>query len=484
MSNPASIHRPPALNQKKSEFSMIAPASMQQTSKEVVVPHQEDGSYYGSRRNSEVLYDNEKAASSSSIEEEQIEHVPEGTASPGKALFMLLKAFVGTGVIFLPGSFVSGGLVFSICLMVFIASICLVAFQILVKAQQAVGGSYGDVAKALYGNWLRYLIQFFLCLSQMGFVASYLIFISENIGLAADTLSNCASALEPKYYIWIVLVAIIPITWVRKIAKLSYLAIIADTFILFGLICVVYYTSSEIKHNGGAGPGIKLINPSDFALMIGTAVFSFEGIGMVVPIVEGMKEPQKFSRVLNLGMIICTVIFIFIGTIGYVAYGENTQASVVANMPREPLSVTVQILYSVAMILTSPFMLYPPLTIIERGIFGTHKSGRVSLRYKWLKNLTRSIIPIVCAAVSFGVGSGGLDKFVALVGSIACMPLCFIFPGMFHYKVAKSKKAKFFDIILVIWGWGIMIYTMYVNINSWVHPSSGTAATAKQCIPL
>jgi len=106
MSNPASSHRPPAVNQK-SEFSMIAPASMQQTSKEVVVPHQEDGSYYGSRRNSQVLYDNEKATSSSSIEEVQIEHVPEGTASPGKALFMLLKAFVGTGVIFLPGSYVN-----------------------------------------------------------------------------------------------------------------------------------------------------------------------------------------------------------------------------------------------------------------------------------------------------------------------------------------------------------------------------------------
>lgn len=39
-----------------------------------------------------------------SVCEEQVEHVPEGTASPGKALFMLLKAFIGTGVIFLPGS--------------------------------------------------------------------------------------------------------------------------------------------------------------------------------------------------------------------------------------------------------------------------------------------------------------------------------------------------------------------------------------------
>lgn len=39
-----------------------------------------------------------------SLHEVQIEHVPEGTAGPGKALFMLLKAFVGTGVIFLPAS--------------------------------------------------------------------------------------------------------------------------------------------------------------------------------------------------------------------------------------------------------------------------------------------------------------------------------------------------------------------------------------------
>lgn len=33
-----------------------------------------------------------------------IQHAPEGTASVGKALFMLLKAFIGTGVIFLPAS--------------------------------------------------------------------------------------------------------------------------------------------------------------------------------------------------------------------------------------------------------------------------------------------------------------------------------------------------------------------------------------------
>lgn len=83
---------------KHSEFSVIAPASIHNNNKyETTIPHQEDR-YYNDGR------DAEKTASVSSISEEQIEHVPEGTASPGKALFMLLKAFVGTGVIFLPGS--------------------------------------------------------------------------------------------------------------------------------------------------------------------------------------------------------------------------------------------------------------------------------------------------------------------------------------------------------------------------------------------
>jgi amino acid permease len=153
-------------------------------------------------------------------------------------------------------------------------------------------------------------------------------------------------------------------------------------------------------------------------------------------------------------------------------------------MPKVPLSVTVQLLYSIAMILTSPFMLYPPLTIIERGVFGTNRSGRLSLRIKWLKNLTRSLIPIVCAAISFGVGSDGLDKFVALVGSIACMPLCFIFPGMFHYKVTTKKSAKILDVILALWGVGITTYTLYVNINSWIHPSSSGSAAVTACVPL
>lgn len=400
-----------------------------------------------------------------SLTEVQIEHVPEGTASPGKALFMLLKAFVGTGVIFLPKAFANGGLALSIVLMVVVASICAFSFQRLVAAQRSVGGSYGHVAESLINRWAKYCIQFFLCLSQMGFVASYMIFISENIGLVINALSNCNAPFESKYFIWIFLVIIIPLCWVRKIGRLGYCAVVADMFILFGLICVLYYSANQI-HQHGPGPNITYVNSETFALTIGTCVFSFEGIGMVVPIIEGMKEPEKFQRVLHYNMIICTLIFTLIGTIGYVAFGDQIHPSIVANLPREPLSITVQLLYAIAMIFTSPFMLYPALTIIEQSIYKPHHRGQISLKWKMLKNCSRSMVAIVCAAVSFGVGADGLDKFVALVGSLAASPLCFIFPAVLHFKIAKSKIHKGLDVILLLWGVAIMIYTgkLYTKI--------------------
>ncbi|KAI9312428.1 transmembrane amino acid transporter protein-domain-containing protein [Dichotomocladium elegans] len=413
------------------------------------------------------------------------EHKSEDTATPAKALLMLLKAFVGTGVTFLPGSFASGGLIFSICLMVFIAAICLVAFQILIIAQRQVGGSYGDLGRSLYGPWLEYLILFFLCISQMGFVASYLIFISQNIGLAVGHIANCGSPIESKYFIWMVLSIIIPLTWVRKIARLSWCAIIADVFILFGLLSILYFSTSQIMQSG-PGPDIQLINTKDFALMIGTAVFSFEGIGMVIPIVEGMEHPEKFPLVMNIGMCIVAAIFILIGAIGYLAFGANTFASIVANLPRVPLSTAVQILYSCAMVLTCPFMLYPALSIVEDGLFSDHglfghQRGRKSLKWKWAKNLCRSTVAAVCAIVSFAVGPAGLDKFVALVGSVACMPLCFIFPGMFHYKVTNSKWKRGGDVIMIAWGFAIMVYTICINVHTWINPSSSSRPTPVEC---
>ncbi|RCI04934.1 neutral amino acid transporter [Rhizopus stolonifer] len=275
-----------------------------------------------------------------------------GKTSVKKALFIFLKAFIGSGVLFLPKAFENGGLALSCVLMILIAGISLFAILQLVKTQEVVGGSYGEVGGLLYGNYVRYTVLVFLVLSQMGFVCSYFIFISGNLVNIVNVLAKCNVQIDQKYYIWMVSLPVMPMILIRKISKLSWAAIIADVFILFGLISCLYFTSYELHYNG-IGPDVKAVNPANFALMIGTATFSFEGIGLVLPIADAMKDPRRFPFVVTIGMTIVCSVYILIGTMSYLAYGSHIQAAVVYNLPAQNgLTLSVQCLYSLAIILT------------------------------------------------------------------------------------------------------------------------------------
>lgn len=249
-------------------------------------------------------------------------------------------------------SFENGGLALSIVLMIVISVICCIAFLNLVKTQRIVGGSYGDMGGILYGQFLRFTVLIFIVVSQIGFVCSYFIFIAGNLSNVSDILSQCTSAIPDTHYIWFPLIIIIPFALVRHIAKLSFAAILADLCILFGIICIIYFTAAELK-NVGVGPNISMVNPNSFGLMIGTATFSFEGIGLVIPIVESMEKPEKFPLVMIVGMITVTIALVLVGTLSYLAYGSNIQAAVIYNFPSDnKLTISVQLLYALAICLT------------------------------------------------------------------------------------------------------------------------------------
>ena len=79
---------------------------------------------------------------------------------------------------------------------------------------------------------------------------------------------------------------------IRNLAKLSGTALVADAFILIGcerfignlrreLMVVVYIVVNEttvLSKHGLAD--VQWFNPDSFPLLIGTAVFAFEGIGL------------------------------------------------------------------------------------------------------------------------------------------------------------------------------------------------------------
>lgn len=91
----------------------------------------------------------------------------EHKANVTKTVFLLFKAFIGSGILFLPKAFSNGGLVFSIITMWAMGGISLYCFLLLLDCKKYLTGSYGDMGGQLYGSWMRSIVLFSIAISQV-----------------------------------------------------------------------------------------------------------------------------------------------------------------------------------------------------------------------------------------------------------------------------------------------------------------------------
>lgn len=400
-----------------------------------------------------------------------------GNGSPTGAAMLLLKSFVGTGVLFLPRAFLNGGMVFSNLVLLGVAGLSYTCFVLLVSTRLVVEHSFGDMGFHLYGNWMRNMINFSLVISQIGFSSAYIVFVSENLQAFVLAVSNCRTFIDIKFMILMQMAIFLPLSLYRNINNIQKLALVADLFILLGLVYLYYYDLFTIVDQGGVSD-IIAFNPRDWTLFIGTAIFTFEGIGLIIPIQTGMKDPKKFPKVLGGVMVIITIVFLSAGALSYAAFGSKTKTVVLLNLPQDNKFVNgVQFIYSLAILLSTPLQIYPAIEITSQQLFS--RTGKYNPYVKWKKNFFRFFMVMVCAMLAWA-GAGDLDKFVSLVGSFACIPLVFIYPPMLHYRaVARTSYARSLDVLLCIVGLVGMGYTTTLTINSWVN--GGAPKTPGYC---
>jgi len=147
-----------------------------------------------------------------------------------------------------------------------------------------------------------------------------------------------------------------------------------------------------------------------------------------------MREPHKFPRALTgvmlflLGKFVltlnlktatdtCQVLFGGAGTLSYLTFGSDIDTVVLNNLDSSsPLTLSVQLLYALAILLSAPLQLFPAVRIMENGLFT--RSGKMNWNVKWQKNVFRFFVVMGCTVISWA-GAKDLDKFVAFVGSFA-----------------------------------------------------------------
>lgn len=391
---------------------------------------------------------------------------PKPRTSNLKTYFLVFKALVGSGILFLPKAFANGGMLFSIIALNVFGLVTFICYILLVNLKNYFKlASFGELGFQTYGNGLKILILISILISQIGFVSTYILFTTTN-------LSNLFNWDQLKIVI-VQCFLLIPLVLIRKIGKLSFISLVSSVCILVGLVIIFYYTIYDLAVDG-IGEGIIQFNPNSWSMLVGVAVTSFEGIGLILPIEAAMDDPKQFPRILAISMLMITALFTTVGVLGYLTFGENVETIILLNLPYSNISIKIiLILYSLAVFLTAPLQLFPAIKILENVIFNSsmffkngklYNSGKFDNKIKWFKNIYRILFVLVISVVAY-LNFGNIDKFVSFNGCFACIPLVYIYPPLIHLKTlgnsTRDKIIKFLDYLLAIIGVIIVIYSTY-----------------------
>lgn len=430
----------------------------------------------------ELLLVHERRAPVGSLPRKKRKNAPKGTAGQLKTFFLLFKALVGSGVLFLPGAFCHGGLLFSTIAMATFGFLTYVCYVVLIMSKRILGKlSFGELGYLTHGKPLKYLIMVSIIISQVGFVAMYILFTAEN--MASFMEGMFALRVSKANIVILQCILLIPLVLIRDLSKLGFTSFISSTFILIGLMIIFWFSGVELLDHG-IGPDIVQFNPKTWSMLVGVAVTAFEGIGLILPIESSMANPEKFPFVLSLSMAAITALFVSVGVIGYSAFGANVKSIIILNLPQSNIAVQlIMVLYSIAVFLTAPLQLFPAIKIAELTIFNSRlflsklqqqateegklyqNLGKYNPHIKWMKNCLRAVATVLISGIAY-LNADNIDKFVSLNGCFACIPLVYIYPPMIHLKTYKKRPDQLkllvaFDWTLIVVGIMAVFYTTY-----------------------
>uniref|UniRef100_A0A2C9VD66 Amino acid transporter transmembrane domain-containing protein n=1 Tax=Manihot esculenta TaxID=3983 RepID=A0A2C9VD66_MANES len=351
-----------------------------------------------------------------------------GTASTIQTLGNIIVSIVGTGILGLPFAFRVAGW-FAGSLGIVIAGISTYYCMLLLvqcrdkQASQELTAetrTYGDLGYKCLGNTGRFLSEFLIFISQCGGSVAYLVFIGQNLSSIFKF-----SGVPLSSFIFLLVPIEIALSWIGSLSSLAPFSIFADVCNVLAMAIVVKedvgkMLSGEFKFSDRTA---ITSNIGGLPFAGGMAVFCFEGFGMTLALEASMRERCRFPGLLAKAFTGITIVYMFFGFSGYMAYGDQTRDIITLNLPHNWSSITVQIGLCLGLVFTFPIMVHPVHEIVEGKLEKSEwyqklyydDCGNSTIIGKFGRYLSRSILIIILAFLASFVP--GFGVFASLVGS-------------------------------------------------------------------
>jgi proton-coupled amino acid transporter len=107
-------------------------------------------------------------------------------------------------------------------------------------------------------------------------------------------------------------------------------------------------------------------------------VFAYEGIGIILPVMEMTAEPENYFKVVFAVITTVLVVCLTFGELCYIVYGTllENQPIILNMLPFTPtynnvITALIKVIFCINLVFSYPLVIYPANLIIESYLFGS-----------------------------------------------------------------------------------------------------------------
>ncbi|GAB1603777.1 proton-coupled amino acid transporter 1-like isoform X1 [Argonauta hians] len=383
----------------------------------------------------------------------------QGSTSNMSSLMNFLKGNIGTGLLALPSAFKLSGIWVGIGGIMFLGAIATHCMHILVNCSHklcqrtsSVTLDYPDVVESClqtgpprlrkFSRAFRIIVNIFIMFTQFGFCCVYVVFVAQNIQEVMKVFPVPQWRVMP--FMWLVTVFLIPYCFIRNLKTLAVFSMLANIITVIGLVIIYQFIVQHLKPLPLVNQGVNL---TQLPMFFGIAVYSFEGISLVLPIENKMRKPQDFpgwTGVLNLGMAIVVSLYASLGFYGYLCFGADIQPTITLNLPTNWWYTIVKLLFAIAIFISYGIQFYVPMNLLSSPIRNRFGSDRRSTIIDFLLRII-----LICALTGFAIIVPHLDLLISLIGAFASSGLALIFPPLIEVLTYSAEGETLSRLVIV-----------------------------------
>ncbi|KAL3089213.1 hypothetical protein niasHT_021157 [Heterodera trifolii] len=422
-------------------------------------------------------------------------------------LLNFIKGLIGAGILGLPLASKDAGPLYKMISLFCIAIISFYSMSILVKGAQYHYTrlkisflTFGDLAEESckvsfgwiknYGPLAKNIVNIITIVHQFGFCSMYYLFIAstfQTLAVSFQTVigegkaDNEPKGKEPFWFLFIFF-PIVALNSIVSMRILSIMCLIGNVLMITSLTLILFMLSKIVFTERAHPIPFALPSADGFFKACGTIIVSCLAQPLVLPLENKIKKPSQMLGpfgVLSIGIAISTIVYAIVGFLGYSAYGEEIQSTVLehlecVNDKKKLAPLTYIIRIARCMSTTASFMLQLFVIVgvlwplLEKRIEKLSRIWKIGIEF-----IFRAILVSVCLAISYSINN--LAAIIRLIGVTTGTLLAFVLPPIFDLltfvplfrsqnRLREANVRLGINICIIVFGFVILVGGLVVNV--------------------